>query len=114
MTSVSLRGSDCRRRTAFLREAMTELLAAIDHDHDCLMRARARLRIACAYAAEGSASVVQMLTTEAGAGAIFENNPLERAGRDMNAAVKHVAMSPQSYIVVGRLNLGLDPGAMRF
>ena len=101
---------------AFLKEAMTELLAAIDHDHDhdCLMRARARLRIACAYAAEGSASAVQMLTTEAGAGAIFESNPLERAGRDINAAVKHVAMSPQSYVVVGRLNLGLDPGAMRF
>jgi indole-3-acetate monooxygenase len=99
---------------AFLREAMTELLAAIDHDHDCLMRARARLRIACAYAAEGSASAVQMLTTEAGAGAIFESSALERAGRDINAAVKHVAMSPQSYIVVGRLNLGLDPGAMRF
>jgi hypothetical protein len=55
-----------------------------------------------------------MLTTEAGAGAIFESNPLERAGRDINAAVKHVAMSPQSYVVVGRLNLGLDPGAMRF
>jgi len=30
-----------------------------------------RLRTAVAYAAEGSASVVQMLTTEAGAGAIF-------------------------------------------
>jgi indole-3-acetate monooxygenase len=78
------------------------------------MRARARLRIACAYAAEGSASVVQMLTQEAGASTIFESSPLERAGRDLNAAVKHVAMSSQSYIVAGRLKLGLDPGAMRF
>jgi hypothetical protein len=78
------------------------------------MRARARLRIACAYAAEGATSVVQMLTTEAGASAIFESNALERAGRDLHAAVKHVAMSPQSYVVAGRLNLGLDPGTMRF
>ena len=99
---------------AFLNEAMTELLAALDDDRDRLMRARARLRIACAYAAEGSSSIVQMLTTEAGASAIFESNALERAGRDINAAVKHVAMSPQSYIVAGRLHLGLDPGAMRF
>ena len=99
---------------AFLREAMTELLAALDDDQNRLMRARARLRIACAYAAEGSASVVQMLTTEAGASAIFETSPLERAGRDINAAVKHVAMSPQSYLVAGRLHLGLDPGTMRF
>jgi alkylation response protein AidB-like acyl-CoA dehydrogenase len=99
---------------AFLEQAMTELLAALDDDGDRLMRARARLRIACAYAAEGSASVVQMLTQEAGASTIFESSPLERAGRDLNAAVKHVAMSSQSYIVAGRLKLGLDPGAMRF
>ena len=99
---------------AFLNEAMTELLAALDGDRDRLMRARANLRIACAYAAEGSSNIVQMLTTEAGASAIFESSALERAGRDINAAVKHVAMSPQSYIVAGRLHLGLDPGAMRF
>jgi hypothetical protein len=57
---------------------------------------------------------VQTLTTEAGASAIFESNLLERAGRDINAAVKHIAMSPQSYVVAGRLQLGLDPGSMRF
>jgi alkylation response protein AidB-like acyl-CoA dehydrogenase len=99
---------------AFLNEAMTELLAALDDDADRLMRARARLRIACAYAAEGSTSIVQMLTTEAGASAIFESNGLERAGRDIHAAVKHLAMSPQSYILAGRLQLGMDPGNMRF
>ena len=99
---------------AFLNEAIAELLVALDDDRDLLMRARARLRIACAYAAEGSASIVQMLTTEAGASSIFESSRLERAGRDINAAVKHIAMSPQSYIVAGRLHLGLDPGAMRF
>jgi hypothetical protein len=99
---------------AFLAEAMTDLLAALEDDKDRLARARARLRSACAYAAEGSANVVQLLTTEAGASAIFEGNPLERAGRDINAAVKHVAMSPQNYLVAGRINLGMDPGTIRF
>ena len=99
---------------AFLAQAMTELVAALDADTDRQVRARARLRTACAYAAESSTSVVQMLTTEAGASAIFESSHLERAGRDINAAVKHIAMSPQSYIVAGRLTLGLDPGTMRF
>jgi hypothetical protein len=99
---------------AFLKEAMIELLLALDDDPDRLMRARANLRIACAYAAEGSSSIVQMLTTETGASAIFESSGLERAGRDINAVVKHVAMSPQSYILAGRLHLGLDPGGMRF
>jgi alkylation response protein AidB-like acyl-CoA dehydrogenase len=99
---------------AFLNEAIAELLAALDDDRDRLMRARARLRIACAYAAEGSACIVQMLTTETGASSIFESSRLERAGRDINAAVKHIAMSPQSYMVAGRLRLGMDPGTMRF
>jgi hypothetical protein len=71
------------------------------------------LRIACAYAAEGSTSIVQRLTTEAGASAVFESSALERAGRDINAAVKHVAMSSELYRR-WPLHLGLDPVAMRF
>ncbi len=50
----------------------------------------------------------------AGAVAIFETSGLERAVRDMHAAVKHVAMSPHSYIIAGRLRLRLDPGTMQF
>jgi alkylation response protein AidB-like acyl-CoA dehydrogenase len=100
---------------AFLAEAITTLLADLDdEDGDRLMRSRARLRIACAYAAETAVSIVQVLATEAGASAIFEQSGLERAVRDVQAAVKHVAMSPYSYIVAGRLRLGLDPGTMRF
>ena len=98
---------------AFLLEAMAELVSALDDDGDRFLRARARLRIACAHAAEGSLSIVQMLATEAGAVAIFESCPLERFVRDMHAAVKHVAMNPFSYVVAGRLSLGLDPGVTR-
>lgn len=98
---------------AFLADAMTGLLAALDDDEDRRLRARARLRIACAYAAEASTNIVQMITAEAGSGSIFETSPLERAGRDLQAAVKHVAMSPQSYTAAGRLRLGLDTGATR-
>lgn len=98
---------------AYLKESMAALLGSLDENPDDLLRARARLRIACAFAAESSASVVHMLATEAGAASIFESNALERAGRDINAAIKHVAMSPQSYTAAGRLSLGLDHGTMR-
>ncbi len=99
---------------AFLNEAMTQVLATLGNDEDRQRQSRAHLRIACAYAAEGCSSVVQMLTTEASAGSIFESHALERVARDIAAAVKHVAMSPRSYIIAGRLHLGLDPGATRF
>jgi hypothetical protein len=62
-----------------------------------------RVTLAVCRSAEVSTSVVQTLATEAGAVAIFETNGLERAVRDMHAAVKHVAMSPYSYVVAGRL-----------
>jgi indole-3-acetate monooxygenase len=39
---------------------------------------------------------------------------LERAVRDVHAAVKHVAMNPNNYVVFGRICLGKEPGTSRF
>ena len=49
-----------------------------------------------------------------GAAAIFETSPIQRYVRDIHAAVRHIAMSPNNYIVSGRVGLGLDPGTPRF
>ena len=103
-----------RAARAFLVEAMTELMAATDVGGDRLMQARAIFRVACAHAAERAARIVDMLAAAAGATAIFETCGLERAVRDVHAAVKHDAMSPNSYVVAGRLGLGLEPGMLRF
>lgn len=37
-----------------------------------------------------------------------------RAICNVRAAVEHVAMTPNTYIVAGRLGLGLEPGNARF
>jgi alkylation response protein AidB-like acyl-CoA dehydrogenase len=79
-----------------------------------LVRARASLRLAAAHASEAAVSVVDGLAAAAGAAAIFEACPLERAVRDVHAAAKHVAMSPANFVLSGRLALGLDPGVARF
>ncbi len=107
---------EIERRAArgLLVEAMGELIAAIDVGGDRLLRARAHFRAACAHAGETAVRIVDRLTAEAGAGAIYESNPLERAARDVHAAVKHVAMNSSSYIVAGQLALGLPPGPGRF
>jgi alkylation response protein AidB-like acyl-CoA dehydrogenase len=99
---------------ALLAEAMTDLMNATDIGGERLVEARARLRAACAYAAEAALRIVDMLAADAGSTAIFESCPLERAARDVQAAVKHVAMNPSSYTVTGRLRLGLDPGSVKF
>lgn len=99
---------------ALLVQAMTELVAAAEEEGARLVRARAMFRAACSHAAESAALIVDTLVTETGAGAIFESSPLERAARDVRAAVKHIAMTPNNYIVAGKLALGADPGTTRF
>jgi indole-3-acetate monooxygenase len=103
-----------RAARACLVEAMQELMAATDLGGERLVRARARFRAACAFAAESGIHIVNALAATAGSAAIFEKYPLERCVRDMAAAVKHVAMSPSSYTLAGRLCLGEDPGTARF
>lgn len=103
-----------RAARAFLVDAMTELMAATDAGGERLLQARPMFRTAATYAAESAASVVDMLAASAGSVSIFETCALERAVRDVRAAARHVAISPNNYVINGRVALGLDPGAARF
>jgi alkylation response protein AidB-like acyl-CoA dehydrogenase len=103
-----------RAARAFLVDAMTELMAATDIGGERLLQARAVFRTAGTYAAESAVSIIDMLAAAAGAVSIFETCTIERAVRDVRAAARHVAISPNNYVVGGRVALGLDPGAARF
>jgi len=103
-----------RAARALLIEAMTELMAASAEEGPRLINARAVFRTACTHAAESAVRIADMLAAETGAAAIFETSPIERFVRDVHAAVKHIAMTPNNYVVSGRVGLGLDPGTPRF
>lgn len=103
-----------RAARAFIVDAMTELMAAAETGGDRLVQARADVRIANAHGAETAMAITDELAASAGAAAIFETCTIERADRDVRAAAKHIAMSPNNYIIAGRLALGLDPGTARF
>jgi alkylation response protein AidB-like acyl-CoA dehydrogenase len=103
-----------RAARAFLIDAMSELMAASAEGGPRLINARAVFRAACTHAAESAVRIADMLAAETGAVAIFETSPIERFVRDIHAAVKHIAMSPNNYVVSGRVGLGLDPGTPRF
>lgn len=102
-----------RAARALLVDAMEELMAATDLGGDRLVQARAFFRAACANAAETAVRVVDQIAADAGTASIFETGTLERSVRDVHAATKHVAMTPNSYVVAGRLRLGLEPGTTR-
>jgi indole-3-acetate monooxygenase len=103
-----------RAARAFLIDAMSELTAATTEDGPRLIHARAVFRSACTHAAETAVRIVDLLAAEAGTATIFETSPIERFVRDVHAAVKHIAMTPNNYVVSGRLGLDLDPGTPRF
>ena len=94
---------------ALLLAAMNELTDAIDSGGDRLIRARAMYRAACTNAAEAAIRIAEMVSAAAGAASIWEAHPLERQVRDIHAAAKHAAMSPNNYVAAGRVCLGLDP-----
>jgi indole-3-acetate monooxygenase len=102
-----------RAARAYLVDAMAELMVATDVGGDRLLQARASFRAACANAAETATRIVDTIAADAGTAAIFETGTLERSVRDVHAATKHVAMSPNSYTIAGRLKLGLEPGTTR-
>jgi alkylation response protein AidB-like acyl-CoA dehydrogenase len=102
-----------RAARAFLIDAMEELIGVAEVGGEPSLHARAVFRVACTNAVESAARIVNLLAKEAGAVSIFESCPLERALRDVHAASHHIAMTPNNYVVLGRIGLGLEPEAAR-
>jgi alkylation response protein AidB-like acyl-CoA dehydrogenase len=98
---------------AFLIDTMMELIDVVEVGSEPTLRARAVFRAACTNAGESAVRIVQLLAAEAGAVSIFESCPLERAVRDVHAASHHIAMTPNNYVLLGRIGLGLEPEAAR-
>src|ERR1700754_1316357 len=59
-----------RAGRAFLIEAMTELMAALDEDAERLVQARIIFRLACAHAGESAVQIANLLAPEAGTASI--------------------------------------------
>ncbi len=112
-SEVGLAEARLRAARAFLVEAMEALMDAVEHEEPNLIPFRVNVRLAAAHAAETALRVASALEAAIGAAALFESGPLARRLRDVRAAVQHVAMSPNNFIIAGRLQLGLDPGTTR-
>ena len=103
-----------RSARALLIDSLGALAAAADQGGDALTEARSMSRAAFAHAADSALHVVGTLARAAGSAAIVEGTGLERCLRDVQAAVQHIAMSPNNYALAGRVRLGLPPGPGRF
>lgn len=116
MIQVDVARAEALRRSAkaFLLGALADLEAAVEAGGEDEVRARALFRVALSHSAESCQRAVHMLAACAGTAAISESGSLERRVRDIDAAVKHVAMGPHSYVTGGRVLLGVEPGTTKF
>lgn len=71
---------------------------------------RARFRLAIANAMTASVEAIDLLYGAAGASAVYAASPLDRCFRDIHTAAAHVWVAPETYELVGRILLGLEPG----
>jgi alkylation response protein AidB-like acyl-CoA dehydrogenase len=104
----------CRAAGAYMRSTMAALCAAVESKDDDLVEARIDYRLACSHAAEVAADVVLRINDLVGARSLAESQPFERRERDVRAAAKHIAMSPEQFVIGGRYALGGDVSSASF
>jgi len=95
---------------ALMLRGCDEATAYAEADQMPPIEAKARWRRDGAYAASLCVRAVDLLFTGAGGGAIYQRNPLQRAFRDVHAALGHQASTwDVQGTLYGRVALGLPP-----
>jgi alkylation response protein AidB-like acyl-CoA dehydrogenase len=98
----------------FFIEVLKEMLGELAASGETGMPRRAALRLACTQAALNAAQAVDLMFDAGGATSVYTSSPLERCFRDVHVKMRHIAVSPTSLELAGRVLLGLDPGTTRF
>src|SRR5207249_1613740 len=103
-----------RAGRAFLTEAVRDLWAAVSTTGTMSLDQRAALRTAATHAIWLALQVVDTLYNAAGATAIYEDHPLQRAFQDIHVISQHLQARRAHYELVGRCWLGLGHEDARF
>ena len=96
-----------RAGRAFLTEAVRDLWTTVSNTGTMILDQRAALRTAATHAIWLAVEVVDTLYNAAGATAIYEDHPLQRAFQDIHVISQHLQSRLAHYELVGRHWLGL-------
>ena len=98
-----------RSAESLLQAAVDDMWRTVKRGKAPTLEQRAHVRMGCVHAGESAAAAVDLVWGLAGSRAIFEAAGLERRFRDVHAATQHVALSPRTLEMAGRVLLGLEP-----
>lgn len=102
-----------RSARAFLQEALREAWEEAERGEELSLERRVMIRLSSTSAIHRAKEVAEVAYHEAGATAIFEDNPFERRMRDMHAAAQQLQGRTAHIELCGQYFVGLTP-RMRF
>jgi alkylation response protein AidB-like acyl-CoA dehydrogenase len=98
-----------RAARAFLLDALGGQWDAVVGEQEVSPAQAALVQLAATHAAAEAARAVDLLYTAAGSAAVYSDNLLERALRDVHAAGQHIAVQRIHYEATGRVLVGQPP-----
>ncbi len=113
-SQVSQCEAKLRSARAWLREVIGEMWDEAQTKGHISADHHPRLRLSSTWAINQAREVVATIYHAAGAGAIFEGNPLERRMRDIHAGTQQGQGRPIHFETVGQMLMGLPPEGRMF
>lgn len=109
-TELAQAEASLRSARAFLFETVESVWQSVERADTPTTQERAVLRLAATNATTSAARATDIAYQLGGGSSIYSDNILQRQFRDVHTATQHIATSPATYEMAGRVFLGLSPG----
>lgn len=109
---ITVAECDARHQAARLlvRDLVSSIEATLARGDALPPELRGRFRMAVTHAIDTATDIVDAMYKQAGGGAIYRGNPLERLFRDVHTAQTHIQANDLTRVKAGRMLLDMDPG----
>src|SRR5689334_20622560 len=102
-----------RAARAYVDAALGDTWTTVCNGDDVTMAQRGNALMAVLHAARTARAVVGTVYALAGGSAIYDDSPIQRCARDIEAGTQHIFLGVAQAKSTGRILFGLDPENIR-